>query len=103
MSRFSREGHNAVMAIHGQTEVQTTIQSLIPQCDDVALVAISLQFGEEIPQQAHQESASMHCQELRRHVRDSDIIFLYNNGSRQYGLFFVLPEADMEGGQETTS
>jgi hypothetical protein len=99
MGIFSREGHNVVVAIHGQTKVQATMQSLIPRCDDVALVAIGLQFGEEIPQQAHQESASMHCQELRRHVRGSDIIYLYSNGTGQYGLFFVLPEANMEGGQ----
>ncbi|HZU03812.1 MAG TPA: hypothetical protein VFA10_29375 [Ktedonobacteraceae bacterium] len=99
MSRFSREGYNAVVAIHNQTNIQATIQSLISQCDNVALVAIGLQFGEGTPQQAHQESASTHCQKLRRHVRDSDIIYLYSNGTGQYGLFFILPEANMEGGQ----
>lgn len=99
MSSFSREGRNAVVAIQGQTKVQTTIQSLIPKCDEVALVAIGLQFEEGIPQQASQESARAYCQELRRHVRGSDIIYLYNNGTDQYGLFFVLPEANMEGGQ----
>jgi hypothetical protein len=99
MGSFSREGYNAIVAIQGQTIVQATIQSLIPRCDDVALVAIGLQFEEGLPQHVSQDSAEGYCQELRKHVRGSDIIYLYSNNTGQYGLFFVLPEANMEGGQ----
>jgi len=99
MSGFSRNIYNPIVALQGQqlTRVHTALQSLIPQCGRVALVAIALQFSVEISKRAGQESATTICKELRGHVRGSDQVYLLQRDG-QSGLFFLLPEADLEGG-----
>ena len=101
MRRFSRQDSHPLVALQSQelVQVQNTIQSLILQCKAVALVAISLHFAAETSQRVRQESAFMICQELRQWVRGSDFVYLYENGSDHSHLLFVLPEADLAGGE----
>lgn len=100
MSIFARVGHNSIMKLVNQelTTIPTAIVSLLPQCHQLALVTVALHFRPSTLQQACQESAEALCQAQRRSVRGSDLVYLYGNGTEHYSLFFILPQADMNGG-----
>src|SRR5579871_1606399 len=72
----------------------TIVQSRIPMYKMVAFVAFVLRFSQQAPEPATQQSTKALAQKIRRSIRRSDIVFLY-----QTCIFLILPDTPLAGGQ----